>query len=144
MKQEVTKLRVLTRDWLLGITDMAALIGTRCYYVWPAVKPTFPFLAYTMSRRPATSYTGFAWSSKLRISIVGEIGAGEIDQVERLIVNDIADDATWPSPLTNASVLCQMCAFVGASEDTPIDFVGESNLYVVQRDLSFDMTFTGL
>jgi len=37
-----------------------------------------------------------------------------------------------------------MCAFVGASEDTPIDFVGESNLYVVQRDLSFDMTFTGL
>ncbi len=90
--REVTAFRKRLGDWLLSISGVSSLVGTRVYYGTPQTPVAFPCITFTMSRKPEGDYPGHAWACTVDV-FLHTVSAADADALEDAIYQDLQSDA---------------------------------------------------
>jgi hypothetical protein len=139
---EVKAFRKLLYEWLIGITGMSALIGTRVSTPWPKKTETKPFIAYFLNRDHVGDDPVGNWDIRLDIFIVADTIA-ELDNIEDLI-NGSLDEGSVPALLTNADVKCTTIT-TGENVDDKREFDAATESYIfTTRQLRIEGAFVTL
>ena len=113
----------------------ATTVSNRVYRGWPQQPPTYPFIAYHMSRVPYGDYPGHAWECQVQVDLFDPSG-DTLDTIEDEIYQ-VLQTGGVPASLTGSGVTCRDFTLTAIGEDTEV-YSPEDNRYVaLVRRLTF-------
>jgi len=143
MPVEVNALKELLGDWLLAISGMSALVGTRVHNGWPQEPPEFPMIVYAQDgpREPNTDFPQHAWAISIAIDL-WSTDSDELDTLDDLIVNALAGTVV-ETLLTDSRVLCHHVKLTGVGPDTEAVSMEDGSYVALSRTLTLAFSIVG-
>jgi len=139
VSSEVKAFRENVRTWLLGISGMSALAGTRIFSGFPVQVPDFPCITMAINREPLTEYSANGWRGQLHIDIHA-LGPDALDTVDNLIC-DAASAPGLPDTLSDADeIQCMDFRLASVGEDDYAVSSEADRYFYTTRRLSFSYT----
>lgn len=143
MPVELNAFKALLGDWLLGITGMSALVGTRVHNGWPQQPPQFPMIVFSTGPRvPNTDFPQHAWAGTVDVDLWGT-DSDVIDTIEDLIVNELAGEPVASGSLTDARVLCHECRLTQVGPDTEATSMEDGSYVAMSRTVTLAFSIVG-